>query len=375
MIKLTKKQAREFLVNYHNINTSSKMSIDDVFNRINTIQYDPLSVVGTNPELVLQSRVVGFKRKHLDNELYRKRTLIDGWDKQMSIYQTKYFSEYKTIRDHRANSTVTGYKKYFNLDPLEFHDEVLEIVKEKGPILSSKIKLGESIKQTWGHNKPSSATLDYLFHKGEIGVHSRNHRQKKYDIINKLIPYKNTFVFNTEEDFTEWYLLRRIEALGIFSNKNSVHSYGVTISKKNVRARYIKQLIKKGFVEELKIEGLDEIFYIPSKAKDIEIRLKDKISFIAPLDNLIWDRNLVKNLFDFEYTWEVYTPKSKRKYGYYVLPILRREKLIGRIEFKPYKNGEKLEIINLFLEKGIKKSNLLEQKLSSAYKRLTTYLS
>ena len=89
----TKKQAREFLVNYHMINSSNLYTIKDVFNRIKSIQYDPLNVVGTNPELVLQSRVHNFKKEMLYDALYKERYLIDGWDKQMCIFRTKEFPQ------------------------------------------------------------------------------------------------------------------------------------------------------------------------------------------------------------------------------------------------------------------------------------------
>ena len=79
-------------------------------------------------------------------------------------------------------------------------------------------------------------------------------------------------------------------------------------------------------VTEVSIEGIKETFYIPSQALSYPVEVIDQISFIAPLDNMLWDRNLISVIFDFDYTWEVYVPKHKREYGYYVLPILKRIK-------------------------------------------------
>lgn len=376
MLNWTKEFTREYIVNYHMINTSSTHSIDDVFNRIHFIQYDPLNVVGSNAELVLQSRVNTFKKPDLQRALYQDRTLIDGWDKQMGIYQTKYFNHYSKVRENRALSSLKGNLKHINVDALEYQNDVLDIIQKQGPVLSSSIKFGETVSSRWGSRKPSTVTLDYLFHKGIIGVDSRKNTHKRYDLNSKLIPtYITSYPFENDEEFTTWYLLRRIESLGLFSNKSGVHSGGHLIGNKSIRTKHINKLVKLELVKEVMIEGINEILYIPAKALDYDIEVKDKISFIAPLDNLIWDRNVVSSLFDFDYRWEVYTPKDKRVFGYYVLPILQKSQFIGRIEFYKQRNEEPLRIINTFFEPQIKQTKKLEQKLNQAIKKFARYLN
>ena len=161
----TKEEARNYLVNYHFINTDLSPSIEDVFERIQSIQYDPLNVVGSNSDLVLQSRIKGYKKEMLQAALYEHRTLMDGWDKQMSIYQTKYFPNFTRVREERSQNALDSYMHYRGLNPKEYLDDVMRIISEDGPILSSQIKLGDSVKSRWGSSKPSSASIDYLFHK------------------------------------------------------------------------------------------------------------------------------------------------------------------------------------------------------------------
>ncbi len=371
----TKEYARKYLVHYHNINTSMEMTIDDVFNRIHFIQYDPLNVVGTNSELVLQSRIKGFKKVDLENALYKERKLIDGWDKQMGIYQSRYFPEYEMVREARAEGSLRTFKNYLKIDPLEYQKHVLDIIKSKGPVLSSEIKFGESTDSKWFSTKPSSASLDYLFHQGVIGVSSRKNTQKRYDLNTNLIPnHMSECPFGNIEDFTVWYLLRRIKACGLMSNKSGIHNSGIQIKNKVNRTKYLKILLDKGLIEEIKVEGLNEELYVASDSLEQPIELKDKISFIAPLDNLIWDRDLISKLFNFDYRWEVYTPKDKRKFGYYVLPILQESRFIGRIEFDKQRNKEPLKVKNLYLEPGIRKTKKLEKKLNQALKRFAKYL-
>ena len=170
-IKMTKKEARDFMVGYHLINIKNqpvgKMGVIDVFNKIKSIQYDPLNVVGRNSDLVLQSRVKKYKKSYLEDLLYKSRELVDGWDKQMCIYQTKDIPMFRRIRDERGQGAIHSLKYRLQIEALDYIDDVLDYIKVHGPSYSSAIKIGETEKHKWGHTKPSSATLDYLFHIGK----------------------------------------------------------------------------------------------------------------------------------------------------------------------------------------------------------------
>lgn len=371
----TKKEARDYLVNYHFINTNQSPTIEDVFERIQSIQYDPLNVVGNNSDLVLQSRIKGYKPEMLQEALYTHRTLIDGWDKQMSIYQTKYFPNFIRVREERSRNALHSYRNHIGLDPNEYLDDVMKIIEEDGPILSSQIKLGDSIIGRWGSSKPSSASLDYLFHKGLIGIDGRKNTQKKFNLIERLIDNsKHNDPIIDEKEFIDWLLLRRIKSLGLCWNKSSVAFSGIYINKKTIRTKHLKRLLDKELIAKVSVEGLNEICYVPKEALDYDIQVKDRISFIAPLDNMIWDRALMNQLFDFNYTWEVYVPKTKRKWGYYVLPIVRGSMIIGRIEFEKQRKTDPLQVISIVFEPGIRKTKELDAKLNASLKRFARYL-
>jgi uncharacterized protein YcaQ len=375
MIHWTKEQAKAYLVNYHMINTKHHYSLNDVFDRLKSIQYDPLNVVGTNPELVLQSRVHHFKKEMLYKALYESRTLLDGWDKQMCIYQTKDFDKFNLIREQRAKNEIKLTKHYLNLEFEHIIDDVYNLIDQHGPILSSKIKLGETKEHKWGHTKASSAAISYLFHKGSIGIESRHNTQKKYHVFEKLHPdIKKDNPFSTKEEFIQYYLYRRIQSMGLVWNKSSVAFSGLYINLTKTREQFLKVLIKKDLIEEVLIQGINEIFYMPKIALTYPIDIKDQISILAPLDNMLWDRALIKKLFDFDYTWEVYVPKEKRRYGYYVLPMLRGTNIIGRIEFDKQRGNLPLTVINMWLEPHINLNKALEHKISDALKRFATYL-
>lgn len=375
MIHWTKEQAKAYLVNYHMINTKHHYTINDVFDRLKSIQYDPLNVVGTNPELVLQSRVHNFKKEMLYDALYKDRTLIDGWDKQMCIYQTKDFDKFNLIREHRAKSEIKSAKHYLDLEFEHIIDDVYDLIDQHGPILSSKIKLGETKEHKWGHTKASSAAISYLFYKGSIGIESRNNTQKKYHVLDKLHPdIKHDNPFLTKESFIAYYLYRRIQSMGLVWNKSSVAFSGLHISIKKTREQFLKILIKQDLIEEVSINDMNETFYIPKIALTYPINLKDQISFLAPLDNMIWDRALISRLFDFDYTWEVYVPKEKRRYGYYVLPMIKGSDIIGRIEFDKKRENESLKVNHIWLETHMKITKSLRNNMDRAINKFSNYL-
>jgi hypothetical protein len=180
-------------------------------------------------------------------------------------------------------------------------------------------------------------------------------------------------VYKDSDEFLLYYLKRRIETVGITWNKSHNILTNPFLSSMKARQVYFDQLVEKKDIIPFKIEGIDEVFYRSNRRIEIN-DIQDKISFISPLDNLIWDRPLIKLLFDFDYKWEVYVPKAKRQYGFYVLPILYKNKFIGRIEFQKLKNHESLHILSLYYEDNIKHTKKLDIKLKQALKRFQKYL-
>lgn len=379
-IMMTKKEARDFMVGYHLINIRKqpigKNGVIDVFNKIKSIQYDPLNVVGRNSDLVLQSRVKKYEKTYLEDLLYKNRLLVDGWDKQMCIYQTHEMPKFRRIREERGIGAIHTLKYRLQIEALDYVDEVLEYIKINGPSFSSSIKIGETKKHKWGHTKPSSATLDYLFHIGKLGIRSKKNTSKQYDLIENLFSSKHLseYRFSKDDEFIKWYLLRRISSMGLVSLKSGVMWSGVHISGKSNRVKYINELVEKGLVTKVIVEGINEDLYCLTEFLLKKEEIKKKISFIAPLDNLIWDRNLTKKLFDFDYKWEVYTPIVNRKYGYYVLPILYGSDFIGRIEFEMHRNHDVLVVKNIWWENSKEQTILIKGKLDKALLLFQEYL-
>ena len=155
-----------------------------------------------------------------------------------------------------------------------------------------------------------------------LGISSKLKTHKVYDLSERLFPKEILQAkdpFKTDYDFAKWYIKRRIGAVGLVWNKNGGTWLGFYVQDKELRTKVLQELVAESELIELSIEGSKEIFYIRKEDEHLlgKSARKNVAQFIAPLDNLIWDRGLIKELFDFEYTWEVYTPAAKRRFGYY----------------------------------------------------------
>ena len=384
--------ARRFLIHYHHLVDGTmlqgELGILDFFDKVGSIQYDPLNVVGRNADLVLQSRIQDYQASMLNSLLYEKRKLLDGWDKMLSIYQQKDWPYFSRIRHAMQESIKADLAYRDSLEALELADEVKRIILDKGPLQAKDISLGAKYSGSWGHKKMSSATLDYMYHSGVIGVAKKRNTQKVYDVIEALIPkeiLEQEEPFFSEEAFDLWYFKRRLASVGLLWGKSGGGWLGYHLSDASRRKTILQKLVELGEIIPIKVGEIKEVFYI---RKEEEAQLDEcikknsyqddiipkGIKILAPLDNLLWDRSMIERLFGFSYTWEVYVPIIKRKYGYYVLPVLYKDTFIARFEPKLQRNNEPLNIENWWWEAETNKTPEMFQAIITGLENFCTYL-
>ncbi|MBE6054773.1 MAG: winged helix-turn-helix domain-containing protein [Clostridium sartagoforme] len=382
---ISKEKLRKFLVLYQGLYTNDTFvgeeGIKNFIKRVGCIQYDPLNVVGRNADLVMQSRIEGYDSLMLENLLYKKRELIDGWDKMMAIYSADDWPYFKRVRTERIKEVESVLKHRNSIDAINYVDTVKEYIEKNGATIPSKIDLGSVEKGAWGHGKLSSATMDYMWNSGILGVSEKKNTQKKYDLIERLLPveiFKKEDPFKNDDEFFKWYIKRRIGSIGAYWERNGEGWLGNYISNKDLRKRILNELLDEGELILIKVENIKETFYI--RKEDISILNESNsfneknIRFLAPLDNLIWDRKLTKDIFDFDYTWEVYKPIDKRKYGYYVLPVLYGDKIIARFEPELNRKNKPLVIKNWWWEDDFEVTNDCINSIKEALNRFCNYL-
>ncbi len=368
-IQISKAQARRFLVAHHRLTPprtlKGKQGILDYFDHVGSIQFDSINVVGGNPDLVLQSRVANYKPKLLQELLYADRKLIDGWDKQASIFQTHEWPHFgrRRLRTQAYYGADLQPEGKLNVAP-----EVKAAISKRGPLSSIDLKSEEKLDWHWGvPTTVTRATMEALYAVGELGIHHRVHTRRVFDLIENLLPAELLDADDphpNERDYLDWHLTRRVGSMGLAHRKAGEYWFGIRGGSNGVSAKERNQaldsMLERGLLLQVAVEG-DEGQPFLIRADDLPIlqaaakasRVKKRAAFIAALDNFMWQRHVIKKLFDFPYTWEVYMPAEKRQYGYYVLPVLYGNQLVARVDPKFERDNGRLIIQNWWWQAGV----------------------
>ena len=211
---ISNETARDFLVNYQNLNGNGNLKgsggVLRYMQKVRCIQYDPLNVVGRNPDLVLQPRIENYTSGLLFELLYKERALYDAADKMISIIPVEDYPAMARIRQKTVEQLkdILTWRK--SLAALELLDEIKDFIRANGALPASKINIGENVDSgKWGHKKLSSAALDYLYHSGILGISSKLKTHKVYDLSERLFPKEILQAkdpFKDDYDFAKWYL-------------------------------------------------------------------------------------------------------------------------------------------------------------------------
>lgn len=381
-LTLTNRQARRFLLAHQALwpphQLVGKDALLGYIRRVGCIQYDPLNIVGHNPELVLQSRGVKFRAVLLQDLLYHDRQLVDGWDKNMSIYPVEDWGYFQRRREVVRRSDHPSYQAVRSVLP-----QVREAVQERGPLSSLDLDFGQSVDWSWAPARLARAALESMYDWGELIVHHRVHTRRIYDFAHRHLhpsvlsaPDPNP----TEEQYHDWYTLRRIGGIGLVWDRAGDAWLGMFGLKTPERRAALDRLLKRDLLLQVRVEGIDSPLYMRSEDRETLDRVlqakprSPRAAILAPLDNLLWDRRLIGTLFRFHYVWEVYKPAAEREYGYYVLPILYGDRFIARFEPGRDKVSGALIIKNWWWEEGVRPSKTMQAELLRCFQRFLKYL-
>lgn len=381
--KVSLAQARRFLLRRQGLLGKHKFiglqGAFDFIRQAGSIQFDPIDVCGRNPDLVLQSRIPCYRKTYLEELLYKHRRLVDYFDKELCIFPAQdwpHFSRQRAMHsswvESRAHQSGTSLPR----------EQVLALIGERGPQSSRDLGINDKVHLLWGTSRLARATLEHLYFEGTLGISHKKGVIKHYDLIERLLPQELLIAPDPHKDLASLHrflLLRRIGAIGMLWNKASPAFLGFPDFKTPQKLACFAALEQKGVILPIQVDGIKDIFYVLSQDEGLLDQAvgpeeePNRCELIAALDNLIWDRKLIEALFGFSYTWEIYTPKEKRKFGYYVLPILHGTDFIGRVEPVIDKKTGKLSILGLWFEEGIKKDPLLKQTIDECLARFEAF--
>jgi uncharacterized protein YcaQ len=356
--------ARRFLVTRHLLAPPRSLpaepeSVMRVVERLGLLQFDPLEVPGArNHDLVLHARISGYRREWCDALLYGpNRRLIELYNKSLNILPIDQLPHYRVTWDRNAPEIDGGILS----QQAEVASAVLAKLKTDGPLSTAAFaEHGHAVDWWWAPTRASRAVMEALFVVGRIGIAHRDGNRRFYDLIERLVPAEMLTARESEEDALRHRLLSRYRATGLTKPTGTQSEVMYSAGSQADRVRRTERLVADGELLPVDVEGLKGgVRYIIADEEPILEATADPtdmpppaVSFIAPLDPLAWDRRLLRELWGFDYLWEVYVPESKRKWGYYVLPILFGDRLVGRIEPRIDRKTNTLRILGIWFEPG-----------------------
>jgi hypothetical protein len=366
--------ARRFLVVRHFLAPSRSLPVAEesvlaVVDRLGSLQFDPLEVAGRNHDLVLHARVPGYRRAWTDRLLYDRRLLFEAYNKGLSILPTRELPWHRLTWD-RARRAHEG--EIFR-DHGDHVAELLDRVRRDGPISTADLERSEVIDWYWGPTLKSRAVLEALAEAGILGIARRDGNRRYYDLAERLFPAGLLEERVPEREQMLHRLLSRYRAHGLLGATGQSEIFlgfgpGEPLadgSPRPRRAALLAELVARGELVPFTIEGVrgvhhlvtDELPLLAQAEREVAAGhppggAPPSVTFLAPLDPLVWDRNLLRSLFRFDYLWEVYVPAVKRRWGYYVLPLLFGDRFVGRIEPRFDRSARAVRILRLWWENG-----------------------
>ena len=342
--------------------------------RMGVLQIDTISVVARSPYLVLWSRLGAYDPRWLE-ELLAEGALFEYWAHEACFIPVEDFA---LFRHRMLDPAAMGWK--YRAEFIRAHraevDALLATVRERGPVRSADFERRDGGGGGWWEWKPEKRMLESLFTAGELMIARRENFQRVYDVRERVLPSWSDDLLPSPDTVARELALRAVRAMGVAKAK-WVADYFRTA--KRTTPAIPARLADEGALLRVRVEGWKEPGYIhpdhaelATRAAAGEIR-PTLTTVLSPFDPLVWDRVRAAELFDFEYRLECYTPAPKRRWGYFVLPLLRRGALVGRIDAKAHRREGVFEVKKLYLEPGARPTDRFVADIAGALRECAAW--
>jgi uncharacterized protein len=360
-MKVTAEAARRFLVARQALAPARSLeggpdAVLDVFRRLGSIQFDPLAVAGRTHDLVLHARVAEYDPIWCDL-LYERREIFEAYNKGLSFVPASEFPWFRGTWAQNGRRVLAE-----NPDVAE---RVLERVRAEGPLSSLDFESERGATTDWFGIPTNTvrAVLEAYSVTGVLGLARRDGNRRYYDVVERLLPADLLAREIPLREQLRHKLLSRYRAHGLLGVGGGGDIFGGLGPAKPDprrpghpgRTAVREELVATGELVPVEIESVRGKRFVLREEVDLlegPPEPPPSVAFLPPFDPLVWDRGLLGSLFEFEYVWELFIPPAKRRWGWYVLPILFGDRLVGRIEPRIDRAGGRVQVLNLWWENG-----------------------
>lgn len=354
----------------------------EALRRLEAVQLDPVNVVAPNHHLVFSNRVGEYRPEHLE-ALYPQKRVFEYWAQARCILPVEDWPLFECRRERwRLEHTLEGMTVHNRSST--YAEEILEAVqhirqrlKAEGPLPTRTLDTGKRVRGYWGFTaKATSQAIEHLWEAGEIVVSHRQGDERHFTLAENWLPSPTPSPpWQGGEGGLKARLLKFIRAYGV------VDGFDPRLGWRNwppgERKPELERLERDGTLIPLQLEGVRRKYYLWAELVPLlealqTANIAPDVHFLSPLDNLLWRRERISDVFGFDYRWEIYVPDHKRRYGPYVLPILEGETFVGRLDARLDRAARKLVVRRVFWEG--KPNKLRQERVRKALQRFASRL-
>ena len=343
--------------------TAGADEVEAAIRRLSCVQLDSISTVERSHRIVITSRV-GIYPPGTVSSLLGQGRVFEYWAHEASLLPVEDFPLFRWRM--RGRGHWDGHDRALREHP-EVAEQVLAEIRARGPLGSRQFE-GKGGGGMWNW-KPAKRVLDALWDRGDLSIAGRQGFQRLYDLTERVIPRA---VLDdpvpSDGDALRRLVLRAVRARGALTESGIAEHYRVPGRTAAVRP-HVQALVAEGVLQRLAVDDGGPAVLVPAAAPLGET-VSRGATLLSPFDNLLWDRPFVERLFGFKHVLEIYKPPSQRVYGYYVLPVLRGDRIVGRADLKSDRKAGVLRMMAFHREPGVRDTDALREALMRSLDRL-----
>ena len=336
--------------------------VEAAIRRLSCVQLDSISTVERSDRIALASRIGDYPRDAV-SRLLRSGRIFEYWAHEACVLPIE---DWPLFRPAMRNG---GRRWYGDVERTHPHlaEEILTEIGERGPLPSRHFE-GATGGGMWNW-KPAKATLERLWNHGRLAVAGRQGFQRLYDLTERVIPAEVLALPDpAEPERLRRLALRAVRARGVLTAAGIVEHWRLKGGATTVRPA-LAGLVRDGELVELEVDDGGASVYILA-GTELDLAAPKAAVLLSPFDNLLWDRPFARRILGFDHLIEVYKPAPQRQYGYYVLPFLRGDRIVGRADLKSERAEGRLVVKAFHREDGVRASGALDDALDGALARL-----
>ena len=318
---------------------------DRLLRHVKLLQLDSVNVAVRAHYMPAFSRLGPYPSEQLDDYAYRKSRLFEGWGHMASLLPMDH---YPLLRHRMERARPWPRLEGLIQEQRAYIDSVRDQVAARGPLTVSDLDDGGDRNGPWWGLSRGKIALEWLFHNGSLAATRRGNFTRVYNLAERVIP---PGVLNmpplSKTEAQRKMLKLAAEAHGVGTLTDLADYYRIKVPEARPR---LSELVEEGVLNEVSVEGWPQPAYMH---KDARLpRRANSTAIVSPFDSLVWFRDRTERLFDFLYRIEIYVPRHKRQYGYYVYPFLHNGELVARVDLKADRSNGVLLVQAAYLEKG-----------------------